>query len=266
MKRIFKRALESLPAPLPILAREALQPLRHPRIRRERRMRRQILAKLAEPRQVAQGPFAGMGYLPLASSHTDLPMLLGTYERELIPAIEEICAAGCDRIVDIGAAEGYYAVGMALRNPAAEVVCFEMDPSVRHYLRRLARYNGVRPRLRIAGECTVAALAAALEGADRPAVICDCEGAEDLLLDPGRVPDLRRALILVETHEGMVIGVEQHLRARFAPTHDIQVIRSRARTRDQLPRACDLTDEEAAAAMDEHRRRAEWMMMRRKRE
>jgi hypothetical protein len=203
-----------------------------------------------------------MGYAPPPASTTALPMVLGTYERELITALEEICRAGCDRIVDIGAAEGYYAIGMALRNPAAEVTCFETNPSVRHYLRKNARRNSVRARLRIAGECTPAALDAALEGAARPAVICDCEGTEDTLLDPQRVPGLRRALVLVETHEGMVIGVERHLVERFAPTHDIEVIRNRPRTRNDLPDGCPLTDDEAAAAMDEHRRRAEWMFMR----
>jgi hypothetical protein len=262
MKRIIKQGIECMPAPLPVLTLESLQYLRYPRIRRERRMQRRILAKLTGPRRVEQGPFAGMGYFPMASSRTALPMLLGTYESELNPSVEEICRAGCDRIVVVGAAEGYYAVGMALRDPAASLTCFEMNPSVRHYLRRLARHNGVRERLEILGECTTAGLDAALAGAERPAIICDCEGAEDVLLDPARVPDLRRALILVETHEGMVVGVEDHLLERFAPTHDIEVIRSRPRTRGDLPGAYDLTDDEAAVAMDEHRRHAEWMFMR----
>jgi hypothetical protein len=264
MKRILKQGIECLPAPLPILTRESLQYLRYPRIRRERRVQRRILAKLDAPKRVAQGPFEGMGYLPLGSSRVGLPMILGTYERELYPAIEEICRAGCDLIVDIGAAEGYYAVGMALRNPGVPLTCFEMDPSVRYYLRRLVRFNGVRGRIRIMGECTTARLDAALAGAGRPAIICDCEGAEDVLLDPRSVPSLRRASILVETHEAMVGGVEDHLRERFTPTHDIEVIRSRPRTRDDLPGGCDLTEDEAAAAMDEHRRQAEWMFMRRK--
>ena len=99
-----------------------------------------------------------MGFIPLASSRTTMPMLLGTYECELNPAVETICEAGCDRIIDIGAAEGYYAVGMALRNPGVPLVGFEMNASVRYYLRRLARRNGVRPRIKILGECTPPAL------------------------------------------------------------------------------------------------------------
>jgi hypothetical protein len=261
MKRILKQGVECLPAPLPILTEESLRYIRYPRLRSQWRQFRRILTKLPDSKRVAQGPFEGMGYIPLASSRTTLPMLLGTYECELNSAVETICGAGCDRIIDIGAAEGYYAVGMALRNPGVPLVCFEMNASVRYYLRRLARRNGVRPRLKILGECTPTALEAALEGAERPAIICDCEGAEDLLLDPVRVLSLRRALILVETHEGMVDGVEDHLQERFAATHEIELIRSRTRTLDDLPAGCELSDAEAAVAMNEHRRHAEWMFM-----
>jgi hypothetical protein len=267
MKRILNQGLACLPAPWPILARDALRYLRYPRIRREWRQKRRILGKLPGPRRVAQGPFRGMGYIPLAASGQAqvLPKLLGTYEKEIYPAVEEICRAGCDRIVVIGAAEGYYAVGLAWRNPGVELTGFESDASQRYYLRRMARCNGVRGRITIAGECTPAVLAAALAGAERAAVFCDCEGAEDVLLDPGRVPDLRRALILVETHEGMVPGVERRLLERFGPSHEIAVIRSRPRTRGDLPDEgdLDLTEEEVAAATDEHRRRAEWMFLRR---
>ena len=150
---------------------------------------------------------------------------------------------------------------MALRNPGVPLVGFEMNSSVRYYLRSLARRNGVRSRIKVLGECTPEALGAVLEGAERPAVLCDCEGAEDLLLDPLRVASLRRALILVETHEEGVAGVTGRLQDRFAATHDIEAIASRARTLDDLPAGCDLTGAEAAAAMEEQRRQAEWMFM-----
>jgi hypothetical protein len=262
MKGILNQGVECMAAPMLVLTEESLRYVRYPHLRNQWRIYRRILSKLPDPKRVAQGPFEGMGYLPLGASRATLPMLLGTYECEINPAIEEICGAGCDRIVDIGAAEGYYAVGMALRNPGVPLVGFEMNPSVRYYLRRQARRNGVRTRMKILGECTSTSLQGVLQGALRPAVICDCEGAEDVLLDPRRVPALSRALILVETHERMVAGVERRLHDRFAPTHCLEVIRSRSRTRGDLPPGCLLTKAEAAAAMDEHRCPAEWMFMR----
>ena len=108
-----------MPAPLPVWIHGAFRYLRYPRVRRRRLTHRRILGRLDRPKQVSQGPFQGMRYLALAYCSEVLPKLVGTYECELIPGIEAICQAGCDRIVDIGAAEGYYAVGMALRNPGA---------------------------------------------------------------------------------------------------------------------------------------------------
>jgi hypothetical protein len=249
-----------MPAPLPVPTEESRRSLRSPRHPSHWRLLRRILTKLPDAKRVAQGPFEGMGYIPLATRRTTLPMLLGTYQSELNPALETICRAGCDRIVDIGAGEGYYAVGMALRNPGVPLVCFERNSSVRYYLRRLARHNGVRPRIKILGECTPAALEAALQGAEWPAVICDCEGAEETLLDPVRIPRLRRALILVETQGGLIAGVSGRLQDRFAATHEFEAIASRERTLDDLPAGCDLTVAEAAA-MEEQRRYAEWMFM-----
>src|SRR5262249_9717171 len=157
---------------------------------------------------------------------------------------------------------------MALRNPAAAVVGFEINPSARHYLRRLARRNGVADRIAIRGECLVDSLRTALGGARRPALICDCEGAEDELLRPDRIESLGHALVLVETHDGLEVGgrtlggITRRLRQRFAPTHDIEVIVSRARSRDQLPPGCTaLTDDEAAEAMDEGRGWAQWLFL-----
>ena len=68
------------------------------------------------------------------NAHIHIPKLLGVYERELNPYIEQACALNFPLIVDVGAAEGYYAVGMALRNPSARVIAFEMDARAREAL------------------------------------------------------------------------------------------------------------------------------------
>jgi hypothetical protein len=208
-----------------------------------------------------------MCYISSAFCSEILPKLFGTYELEVSPAIEMICSAGCDRIVDIGAAEGYYAVGLALRNPDAIVVGFETNSSARYYLRRLARRNGVADRIEVRSACNPDALARAMEGARQPAVVCDCEGAEDSLLDPARIEALRRAFVLVETHDGLwtdagaLEGITDRLRDRFQPTHEVEVIPSRDRNKDDLPKGIHLAPDEAAEAMNEGRPWAKWMFL-----
>jgi hypothetical protein len=267
MKRLLRQAVERMPAPLPIILGDAFRYLRYPQVRRRRRARGRILGRLKSPGRIAQGPFRGMRYISSAYHSEVLPKLVGTYEREIGPAIEAICGAECDRIIDIGVAEGYYAVGMAMRNVRAAIVGFERNPSARYYSRRLAARNGVADRMRLLGNCDPDSLAKALEGSRRPAVICDCEGAEDLLLCPDRIEPLRRAYILVETHDGLeteagiLEGITDRLRERFGPTHTIEVIASRDRTRDDLPPGSDLSPEEAVEAMDEGRPWAQWLFM-----
>ena len=69
--------------------------------------------------RVASGPFAGMRHGDIAVGSVLTVKLLGTYEKELWPIIDQIIATAYPLIIDIGAAEGYYAVGLAMRIPAA---------------------------------------------------------------------------------------------------------------------------------------------------
>ncbi len=208
-----------------------------------------------------------MSYITSAFCSEILPKIVGTYEQELNPAIEAICEAGCDRIIDIGAAEGYYAVGLALRNPEARIIGFEMNASARYYLQRLAKLNEVSERIELQGLCDPDSLARAMEGAEKPAVVCDCEGAEDLLLRPDRIEPLRRSYLLVETHDGLendgvrLEGITDRLSERFAPTHEVKRIASTDRSESDLPTGIHLAPDLAAEAMDEGRPWAQWLFL-----
>ena len=270
MTQLLRRGIERMPVPIRVWIEETYRFARYSEIRERRLTHRRILDRLDLSQLVSQGSFQGMNYIPRAYYSEILPKLVGTYERELIPAIEMICRAGCDLIVDVGAAEGFYAVGMALRNPAASIVAFELSSSGRYFLRRLVTRNGVSGRITVHGECTVETLRSSLGEARRPAVICDCEGAEDILLCPDQVEPLRRSLILVETHDGLATaggileGITDRLHERFAPTHDIEVIVSRPRSRDDLPPDWSpaLADDDAMEAMNEGRPWAQWLFLR----
>ncbi len=79
---------------------------------------------------IAAGPFAGMRYLDASSGSVLGAKLLGCYEAELHGVVREVCAMQPDVVVDVGAAEGYYAAGFA-RFPAnaPRVVAFEASSS-----------------------------------------------------------------------------------------------------------------------------------------
>lgn len=186
--------------------------------------------------RVRSGPFLGIKYVDDSVGSAYIPKLLGIYERELGPAVEQACGIGFSLIVDVGAAEGYYAVGMAVRNPSAHVEAFEMDPAGRSALHEMVRLNGLEDRVTVKGECDPGSLQESLESrAGKKLVICDVEGYEDVLLDPAAVPALRGAWILVELHDWLKPGIAGALRDRFSPTHRVDHIWQEPRDPREYP-------------------------------
>jgi hypothetical protein len=194
-----------------------------------------------------------MVYISRACGSALTPKILGTYEMELTSVVDEIVACKPDLVVDVGAAEGYYAVGMARRLPAARIVAFDTDRYARYTLGQLARANKLSDRIDVQGECTPQSLEPVLAAASTPLVICDCEGYEDQLLRPDLAPHLKQAIVLVELHEHQSRNVSQRIRDRFSATHRIVTVDSQARSAKDCPVATLLTDDELIAGLDEHR-------------
>jgi predicted O-methyltransferase YrrM len=184
---------------------------------------------------VQSGPFRGMRHIGRSYLSALTPKLLGIYERELRDCIEEAITFPFQTVLDIGAAEGYYAVGLALRMRDTRVIAFEMDPSARELLMRMVELNGVESRVAIKELCTSRDLAATLKTSGLTLVICDAEGGEALLLDPIRVPELEACHILVELHDYLVGGVSEEIRDRFTTTHSITQICQEVRDRSEFP-------------------------------
>jgi hypothetical protein len=259
LKRLLAGGIELLPGSIPLDILDWLRRLRYAKLREEYREHNRLHKAIGSPLVVMQGPFKGMHYLNRAYFGRLLPKVLGTYEMELWPVIETICAIQSDCIVDLGAAEGYYAVGLARRNPQAKVTAFEVYRPVWPMIQRLSRLNGlVTDRIEIRGAATPELLEASLKGARRPVIISDIEGFEDDVLDPGRVRALKLATLLIEVHEDIRQGVTRRIRRRFNATHTLEVFGLRPRTPTDLPTGIRLTGVDLRRATDERREKAEW--------
>ncbi len=87
---------------------------------------------------VMQGPLAGMDFLPQSAEGCHIAKLLGCYEQPLQPFIEQAITNAYPTILNIGCAEGYYAVGMARRMPNTQVLAFDLDPNAQEVCTALA--------------------------------------------------------------------------------------------------------------------------------
>jgi hypothetical protein len=184
---------------------------------------------------VKSGPFVGMKYVSESIESAHYPKLLGTYELELHPVIEELCNTNFDTIVNVGAGEGYYSIGFALRNNHVQILAFEPRSKGQQLLKDMASMNRVSERVTIHGLCDAPALEEALHKQGKSLVFMDCEGGEAILLDPRVCPSLKTATIVVELHPFLVPGVGEIIESRFQETHTITQVWTRARTVMDFP-------------------------------
>lgn len=178
---------------------------------------------------VAGGPFRGliMKRRALILAEHPIAMLIGSYEEEISAEVRDAIEASYDVFVDVGCAEGYYAVGFAIASPGTEVYAYDIDPAARALCRGTAEANGVAGRVHVEARALPASLSR-FEGR-RTFVMCDCEGGELDVLRPDLSPMLRSAPILVELHDMFIPGLSDEIRRRFEPTHDVHIVSSQPR-------------------------------------
>jgi hypothetical protein len=176
---------------------------------------------------IMSGPFAGMSFVRQVAEGCCVPKLLGCYEEELHPYVEQAVLRDYTHVLNIGVAEGYYAVGLARRMPGAKVFAFDIDENAQNTCMAVAQSNGVAERVQVSG---------LFRGEDferyaaaRTLLVCDIEGAERALLDPRAYPALGRMDIIVELHDCLVPGLSTELVQRFEATHDVTLVKQAGR-------------------------------------
>jgi hypothetical protein len=189
--------------------------------------RRELYSKLYPPNdepRILSGPFAGMKYINTSAFGPISPKWLGSYEWEIQDLIGQFCVSGYETIVNVGSAEGYYAVGFAWRSRNSRVIAYDIDPFARRATRRLAAINGVTDRVAMRTSCHWSDLDRLPQ--TKTLLFVDIEGAEIEFLDPHHCSSLKGFDILVEVHEkpgtDLVNGIEQVLELRFKETHIIR--------------------------------------------
>lgn len=187
-----------------------------------------ILKRFSSPATVVAGPFRGLVY-PFKKSYcsTFLPKLLGTYEAELQPFLYQWKTVKFSRIIDIGSAEGYYAVGLAQMFPDATAVAYDISEEARGLTAELAEANGTRSRTTIHGWCFREDLLSQAF-TDPTLLLSDCEGYEATLFDEVVVNHLKNCHCIIELHDRPEEGfcARTHLLPIFAKTHQVLIVSS----------------------------------------
>tara|TARA_R110000868_G_scaffold246584_2_gene503174 strand:- start:976 stop:1821 length:846 start_codon:yes stop_codon:yes gene_type:complete len=170
---------------------------------------------------VLNGPFKGLKYVnTTAMGSTFLPKIVGSYEKELHPIFSEIINKNYTTILDIGCAEGYYAVGLARIFPDSQVYAYDIDTQAQLLCREMAINNGVDQNMFIQSEMTSEKLAK-FKFHSKSLIICDCEGYEMELFNSNSVKNLSYCDLLIETHDFIDLEISENLKRLLKPTHEI---------------------------------------------
>lgn len=193
---------------------------------------RRYIQKLLSKSVIPAGIFEGMGYVSQSICGSIIPKYLGIYEIELVPIFKQLFQIPFQSIIDVGSAEGYYAVGCALQFPLARIIAFEGTEEGRQLLDQVIQKNQVSDRIEVRGYCTPEALKAETDRCqkkDNQLLIMDVEGAEEELLKLHQASDLSQFYILIELHDWVDPLMGDRIMQKFASTHSVQVINARVR-------------------------------------
>ncbi len=214
-------------------------------------------------KRVKTGPFAGMRYIRRSVGSVVLPKLIGTYENELSEIFQKISHSNYTCFIDIGAAEGFYAVGIKkyILTGTDRVIAFEASKKGRKLIRKIARLNNVHGIV-VKGFCDTAALNSVL-GNGCTFILSDIEGGEYNLLDPD-VSNFCNCDLLVEMHHNKGRNKEEIFIKKFSGTHNIIPIAQQVKNLPVNISWHPLIKKYGNYAVNEFRESTSWLFLQRK--
>jgi hypothetical protein len=179
------------------------------------------------PIVILNGPFIGMKYINRSNHSNLLPKIIGSYEEPIHRWILDILEQGrYTTIINVGCAEGYYAVGLVKSKSQPKVLAFDADNKALENARYLAKINDVSNSIKFFERFESSAITEILESnlCENILIFMDIEGEELNLLNTFQYPALLRCDVLVELHDCFYSGITEKLISYFSETHKIEII------------------------------------------
>jgi len=202
--------------------------------------------------------------------------LLGTYEPQVCALIDRLKSPE-KVLIDIGAADGLYGVGLVAVGAFGQSVCFEAHDGRRQKLQELADELGLGDRIAVHGVATAAAIRAVVEDhaidLRNAVIISDIEGGEFDLFDTDLLESLSDSHLIIETHDFLVKPVEraatamQDLKDRAGRFFNVHDVKDGLRYMRDIPLLADWSDADTwMMCMEGRKRMMTWLYLAPKRE
>lgn len=137
--------------------------------------------------------------------------IFGLYEQQNLAVFERQRKSV---LVDIGAADGFWGVGLVFAGKFEKSICFEISSTGQRVIRDTAIHNGVSEKVTVFGDAledTIERISSIEPNSDNIFFLIDIEGAEFALLTEPFLERYARSEFLVELHPQMVSGGDERL-------------------------------------------------------
>lgn len=225
--------------------------------------RRLLISRQLDERfgsEVKYGPFRGLK-LSKATwwGTTDRAgMLLGLYEQEVLSALANVPARYRRSFIELGAADGYYAVGVLVNDLFEHSYCFEISERGQQAIAANAALNGLSSRIQIHGIAEADFHTALPESAiENSVLLIDIEGAEFDILTAKTFERFANSVIIVELHDHFFADATQRLerfRSMFVNTFRIDELTTTSRDPSAFPELRQFSDTDRWLICSEGRR------------
>jgi hypothetical protein len=216
---------------------------------------------------VAYGPFKGMklsrnvwwGQFDLITK------ILGVYEEHVLKKLFKISKKVDVPFIDIGAADGYFAVGMAFGGYFNKVYAYEISLKGRERLLENIQANNSEDRVFIKEEANYKSLEQLISLHKGAVILVDIEGDEYDLLNADLLRLLRNCYVICELHPWLVdqgIEKEELLIEEAQRIFDISLMQRDSYSPNCFTELYDFTDEERLVAFGEGREKnMRWLIL-----
>ena len=169
---------------------------------RERHLRVSLEVYNQLGQKIRYGPFKGMHLTnnPWWGQYDLGSQCLGVYETEILEQFDKIKYGTYDYFIDIGAGDGYYAIGMLYSKKIDKVLCYEIEPKGQKVIFENWKKNGSIGNIKIMGNVSISNIFENIKDNANNLVLIDIEGNEFELVNEHFLKTFSKSTIIIEIH------------------------------------------------------------------
>ena len=213
---------------------------------------------------VQYGPFKGMKIAKKKSWELEYGLtnkILGTYEKQILNILINF-SKNSNTFIDIGAADGFFVVGMSFKNIFKNIYAFEINNRSQEIIKSNQKLNKCKQNIKIYGESNYLKLKHIIGLKKKCTILIDIEGAEFDLLSMKVLKLFKNCNVVCEMHlfkdkkkySELINNAKKKFRCRLIKAKNVSP--------DKFKELNSFSDNERLLALSEGRKyRQEWLIL-----